>query len=110
MTVQNMQKGTERGQWNPRPRAQLAKTHQDYWQARLRKRSYTSQNGTEVEIPTWQVRLKHLGRESWFNLHTALKAAASVKARDIYLHLIGRGWDDTLARFKGEMEVTKDGC
>lgn len=77
----------------------LPKTHQDYWQSRLRKRSYVS-DGARVEIPAWQVRVWHLRREEWFNLETSNKAAAAIKARDIYLMLKSAGWDVTLGKYK----------
>src|SRR5205085_2666186 len=107
---------TENGQTNRtdkrRKLSKLPKTHQDFWVSRLRKRSYLDRGGrTEIEIPTWQVRLFHAGRESWFNLDTANQAAAAVKARDIYVFLKANGWDATLAKFKVESEAPKDkGC
>ncbi len=110
-TVQDSQKGTEGGQTGTDKVTRLAKTHQDYWQTRLRKRSFLSRDGkTETEIPTWQVRLKHLGKESWFNLGTPNRAAAAIKARDIYLSLLSVGWQATLQNFKPGMQVAKDGC
>ena len=110
MTRQNSQNRTETGQTRTDKVTRLAKSHQDYWQARLKKRSYESRDGDTVEIPAWQVRITHLGKESWFNLDTANKAAAAVKARDIYEHLRAHGWTPTLAKFKPDMEVSKDGC
>jgi len=110
-TVQDSQKGTEGGQTGTDKVTRLAKTHQDYWQTRLRKRSFLSRDGkTETEIPTWQVRLKHLGKEWWFNLGTPNRAAAAIKARDIYLSLLSVGWQATLQNFKPGMQVAKDGC
>src|SRR5436190_10792740 len=100
MTLQNLENRTETGQRlslsGHAKIKRLPKTHQDYWSSKLKKRSYQLDERT-VEIPTWQVRLFHLGRESWFNLDIANKAAAAVKARDIYLHLISKGWAETLA-------------
>lgn len=77
-----------------------SKSHQDYWRPRLKRRSYRGRDGVLVEIPEWQVRMFHLGREAWFNLQTANAAAAAVKARDIYVSLLAAGWDATLAKFK----------
>jgi len=86
-------------------KAKLPKTHQDFWQSRLRKRTYRTADGkAEVEIPTWQVRLFHAGREGWFNLGTANQAAAAAKARDIYLFLKANGWDAALTKFKPQSE------
>jgi integrase len=80
-------------------KARLSKDHQDFWLGKLKKRSYST-NGNCVEIPEWQVRLFFEGREDWFNLGTTNRAAASIKARDIWLHLRAHGWESTLARFK----------
>jgi integrase len=93
---------TETGQTSPSVRSpvRLAKTHQDYWKARLRRRSYVDRKRRRVEIPEWQVRMFHLGREGWFNLDTANQVAAAAKARDIYLSLVSQGWEATEAKFK----------
>lgn len=109
-TVRNTKNRTETGQWNAtapaRRKGRLPKTHQDYWLGRLRKRSYFAPDGkTEIEIPTWQVRLFHVGREGWFNLGTANQAAAAVKARDIYVFLKANGWDATLVKFKPDSDI-----
>lgn len=99
-TAQNEINRTETGQ--SKGSVRLPKTHQGYWSGKLKKRSYVDGTGQRIEIPEWQVRIQHLGRESWFNLHTTNKAAAAVKARDIYLSLLALGWDATLAKFKPE--------
>lgn len=88
------------------PKSRLPKTHQDYWVGRLRKRTYLASDGeTSIQIPTWQVRLFHAGREGWFNLGTANQAAAAVKARDIYVYLKANGWDAALAKFKPDSDA-----
>jgi integrase len=108
-TVQNIERGTERGQTNslsPRDTVRrLSKTHVDYWFSRLRKRSYPDRDGQLIEVPDWQVRLKKDGRESWFNLGTPNQAAAAKQAKDIYVHLEANGWDATLAKFKPETAI-----
>lgn len=109
MTVQNSQNRTETGQTSgevnrdpaqPKTVKSLPKDHADYWASRLKKRSYADRQGNVVEVPEWQVRMFHAGREDWFNLGTGNKAAASVKARDVYVHLKLHGWETTLARYK----------
>lgn len=105
MTVQDNRKGTERGQTGTDKVARLAKTHQDYWLQRLRKRSFLSRDGKTVEVPTWQVRLKHLKKEAWFNTGTANRVAAAVKARDIYQTLVGGGWSVALQKYKPESDA-----
>ena len=108
-TVQNIENRTETGQENvavpARKKGRLPKTQfriigtADF----LRKRSYVGTDGkTEIEIPVWQVRLFHAGKEAWFNLGTANQAAAAIKARDIYVFIMANGWDAALAKFKPE--------
>lgn len=104
-TVQNSQKGTERGQQNllsPREtERRLSKTHADHWFSRLRKRSYADRKtGAVIEIPDWQVRLKKDGREAWFNLGTPNQAAAAKQAKQVFTFLDANGWEVTLAKFK----------
>jgi integrase len=109
-TVRNTENRTETGQQNATAPAsrkgRLPKTHQDYWLGRLRKRSYLTPDGkTEIQIPEWQVRLFHVGKEGWFNLGTANQAAAAVKARDIYVFLKANGWDAALVKFKPDSDA-----
>jgi integrase len=109
-TVRNTQNRTETGQQigslPVKKRTKLPKTHQDHWFSKLKKRSYLTPDGkTEIEIPTWQVRLFHAGKEGWFNLGTANQAAAAVKARDIYVFLKANGWDAALLKFKPDSNV-----
>jgi integrase len=99
--VEDTNNRTETGQTkSPMKGSRLAKTHQDYWRPRLKRRSYIGRDGVRVEIPEWQVRMFYLTREAWFNLGTANQSAAAVKARDIYVSLVSLGWNATLAKFK----------
>ena len=109
-TVQNTEKGTERGQHNllspVENKRRLSKTHADHWFSRLRKRSYSNRKtGTVIEIPDWQVRMKRDGRDGWFNLGTPNQAAAAKKAKELFTFLEANGWDATLAKFKPESDV-----
>ena len=117
MTVQKGQNRTETGQTNGQTSLRpvqsktiksLPKDHADHWAGRLKKRSYVDRRGHAVEVPEWQVRMFHAGREDWFNLGTSNKAAASVKARDIYVHLKMHGWEATLAKYKPGAEEKVD--
>jgi integrase len=47
------------------------------------------------------MKIAHEGRRETFPLGTPNKAAAAARAREIYLSLIGAGWEPTLAKFKG---------
>jgi hypothetical protein len=105
-TVEDIENRTETGQSIAVKKSSLPKTHQGYWGSRLRKRSYPAPNGKNlIEIPVWQVRLFHAGRENWFNLGTANQTVAAIKARDIYVFLKANGWEATLAKFKPESDV-----
>jgi integrase len=74
------------------------KTHVGYWKTRLEHRTY-SYRGKNVEIGEWSVRIKFRGVRRSFELETASKADAATKARDIYLSLVAKGWDATVAAF-----------
>ncbi len=74
------------------------KTHVGYWKARLEHRTY-SYRGQNFEIGEWSVRIKYRGIRRSFDLDTANKEDAATKARDIYLSLVAKGWDATLANF-----------
>lgn len=100
-TRQSRHGGTDGGQTKA---ARLAKTHQDYWRGRLRKREYEDRKGKAVVIPEWQVRMKHLKREAWFNLGTPNETTASTKAREIYVFLQANGWKATLEKYKPKAE------
>lgn len=88
--------------------SKLPKTHKDYWKSRLKKRSYKSSEGDSKVVEEWQVRLTHRGVEKWFNLHTNNQEAGAQKAKNIYMHLMEHGWDETLAKYKPDMLVRKD--
>ena len=103
--------GQTTGQTNsPAKAARLAKTHQDYWKTKIKRRTYVGRDGKRVEIPEWQVRMFHLGQESWFNLDTANQAVATIKARDIYLSLISTGWEATNATYKPDPLIKAEIC
>ncbi len=44
--------------------------------------------------------MQHAGQRDFFPLQTSNKAAASTKARDIYIFLAANGWEATSARHK----------
>lgn len=104
LKVQNTPDRTETGQTNFCPvsgkQRSLSKTHQDYWISRVKKRHYRGRNRRKIQVPEWQVRLFQGNREQWFNLGTANKTAAAIKARDIWVCLEANGWDATIAKFK----------
>lgn len=99
-TVENAEKGTDGGQ----TKRSFGKTDVRYWDSKLKKRRYLDRNGDIIEVPNWQVRLKHIGKEAWFNLGAANKRIAAEKARDIHACLLANGWEPTLAKFKPKAE------
>jgi integrase len=92
------------------PVSRAAKTHQDYWKPRVKRRSFRDDRGKLVTPPEYSVRMFHLGREAWFNLDTANQAVAAVKARNIYVSLASVGWDETLAKFKPAPAAKAEVC
>jgi hypothetical protein len=85
----------------------LPKTHKDYWKARLERRCYTHK-GKLLEVNEWSVRIQHLGQRKSFALATTNAEAAAVKARDIYLAIVAKGWQQAQALFNPEMVVRAD--
>ena len=81
------------------------KTHVGYWKARLEHRTY-SYHGQHRKTGEWSVRIKHRGIRRSFDLDTANKEDAATKARDIYLSLVAKGWDATLASFDQPLPVS----
>ncbi|MCI0746310.1 MAG: hypothetical protein L0Y58_12985 [Verrucomicrobia subdivision 3 bacterium] len=71
------------------------KTHVNYWKTRLEHRTYTRDEKT-CEVAEWSVRIHFKGIRRSFDLDTANKEEAAVKARDIYLSLLAKGWSTTI--------------
>ena len=78
-----------------------AKSDLRYWEAKLFHDAYT-RDGHRVEGTDWSVRIQHAGRRESFSLRTPNKAAASAKAKEIFLCLTGAGWEEAMRRFKPE--------
>jgi hypothetical protein len=81
----------------------FGKTDARYWQDAIFKRKYMRKDRL-IEANEYWVKIQHLGRRETFPLHTANKAAAASKAKEIYSMLVGAGWDATLEKFKPEMQ------
>ncbi len=71
------------------------KTHVNFWKARLEHRTYT-RDGKAFEVAEWSVRIHFKGIRKSFDLDTANKEEAAVKARDTYLSLLAKGWSTTI--------------
>lgn len=108
-TLEEVESRTETGQvFNAVRRP--AKSHQDYWRQRVKQRCYKAGDGELRQIPELQVRMFFLRREAWFNLETVNQSAAAAKARDIYLSLVSKGWEATLAKYKPSPVSGLDVC
>ena len=81
----------------------FGKTDARYWHDAIFKPTYT-RDGATLCVEDWAARIQWRGRRELFSLKTANKAAAAAKARDIYAMLAGTGWDETLEKFKPEMQ------
>jgi integrase len=71
------------------------KNHANYWKSRLEHRTYTH-DGKTFEVAEWSVRIHFKGVRKGFDLETANREEAAVKARDIYLSLLTKGWSATI--------------
>lgn len=71
------------------------KTHANYWKSRLEHRTYT-RDGKTFEVAEWSVRIHSKGIRKSFDLETANKEEAAIKARDIYLSILVKGWSTTI--------------
>ena len=83
------------------------KTHVNYWKGRLFKNTYTV-SGQSVEVGGWSVKIQHLGRRKTFRLTSTNKEIAAAKAKEIYLTVVGQGWEAAEALFNPGMLVRKD--
>jgi integrase len=70
-----------------------------YWQQAIFQPSYTWK-GTKRNVGHWAVKVQHGGRRETVPLLTANKGAAAAAAKEFYLCLQSKGWDDALKKFK----------
>lgn len=90
----------------PRPEP-VSKTHVNYWKKHLLRSSFT-RDGELHEVTEFCVKIQHLGLRRSFALGTDHREAAAIKARDIYLTIVAKGWDAAQALFNPGMLVRKD--
>ncbi|MGB8352744.1 MAG: tyrosine-type recombinase/integrase [Chthoniobacteraceae bacterium] len=81
----------------------FARTDLRYWQEAIFRPTY-KKDGTTCSLQEWVAKIQHCGRREVFNLHTPNKAAAAALAKEIYISLVGAGWQTTLAKHKPEMQ------
>ena len=84
---------------NGSPLARKIKTHLAYWEKRIFQRRAGG---------NWWMLVQHDGRRTKLSLETPIKAAAAVKARDIYVSILANGWDETLRSLKPERAIKSD--
>jgi hypothetical protein len=82
----------------------LARTHVDYWKPKLWSNVYNTSDGEVRKASGLCVKIQHCGRRETVNLHLTNREKAAVRARDLYLDIVAKGWDAALAKFKPEME------
>ena len=80
----------------------FGKTDVRYWAERVFRRKRAGSEDTQ-----WTVQIQYLDRREQFALGTPNKAVAAAKARDIYVSLHGRGWEETMALYKPKPEEPK---
>lgn len=90
----------------PRPEP-LSKTHINYWKKHLLRSSFT-RDGELHEVTEFCIKIQHLGLRRSFALGTDNREVAAIKARDIYLTIVAKGWDAAQALFNPGMLVRKD--
>jgi hypothetical protein len=82
-----------------RHRSKYAKDDLRYWQDVIYK-PRAGHKGNMRESHFYVVHLARNGKRTTFPLETSNKAAAALKAREIYRVLITNGWETALGRFK----------
>jgi len=77
----------------------LPKTDARHWLSRLFHNTY--RNGDAItETKDLCARIARAGKRETFNLGTPNREAASRRAQEIYLSLLSKGWEETLAIYK----------
>ena len=79
-----------------------AKTDIRYWQESIFRRRFKYLGKTRATV-NYSARFQHLGRRETISLGTPNRAAAAARAREIYLHLVAHGWDETVAKYRPGM-------
>jgi len=86
-----------------RVRSGWPKSDLRYWQDVVYQPQYR-RNGEIEQSENYVVRIGFGGRRTTFPLGTSNRAAAGIKARDIYNCIVANGWDAAFARFKGSIQ------
>jgi hypothetical protein len=87
--------------------ARFARNDARYWQDRVFLPKYT-RNGEQHTSRHYSVRIHFRGERENFSLYTGNKAAAAVRARDIYTGLGSKRWQTTQEQFKSAAKLTAE--
>ena len=82
-----------------------SKTDVKYWQRTIFRPTYVT-DGKRKRVSDWSVKIQHADRRETFPLGTPNKTAAAAKAKNIYLCLLGQGWEAARAQFKKKGAAT----
>jgi integrase len=91
---------------NSKPNRTLPKTHKDFWKERLERRCYTNE-GELHEVNEYSIRIQYLGKRKSVALGTTNADAAAIKARDYYLTIVAKGWEEAERIFNPAMIISK---
>ncbi|HYC71617.1 MAG TPA: tyrosine-type recombinase/integrase [Opitutaceae bacterium] len=81
------------------PIGRLSPTHLTYWEGRVFQAKY-KRKGKSRKTANFSCKIQFAGRRESFPLHTANKDEAAQKAREIYLAIVRKGWEDALRTYK----------
>ncbi len=96
----------------PKPRTSASsfqKADVNYWRERLLVRRYRfpASGGSDGDLAA---RIDHAGLGYWFPLGTPDPGIAAAKARQIYVTVVRRGWDECCRQFSRELIVGFEWC
>jgi len=77
------------------PIGRLSPTHLDHWKGRVFQPTYY-RNGKVHATADYSCKIQFAGRRESFPLRTANKDQAAQNAREIYLDVVRKGWDEAL--------------
>jgi integrase len=87
----------------------FGKNDMRYWEGKIYKLKFT-EDGVQHESKQFSVKLQYRGERRNFPLGLANRSDAARRARDIYLSLIGRGWEETLAQYLPQCKKKEQQC
>ncbi len=91
------------GKSEPKVSRHQSRTSAKYWEGKVVRCSY-AHRGKKIQEPNYSVQIQFQKRRYRFRLGTPNVAAAAARARDIYLSLQAKGWDETMRTYGTEPE------